>query len=49
MCAHAALVENPEEIPEDFYLLETVGITAGASTPDEMIDAVEDRLSKRTS
>ncbi|QTQ15727.1 4-hydroxy-3-methylbut-2-enyl diphosphate reductase [Treponema parvum] len=49
MCAHAALVENPEEIPEDFYSLETVGITAGASTPDEMIDAVEERLCEGTS
>ena len=46
LCKNAALIEKPEEIPEEFFSLETVGITAGASTPDDTIDAVEQRLKK---
>jgi len=34
-------VEQASEIPSTFYTLKTVGITAGASTPDELIDEVE--------
>ncbi len=45
LCKKAALIETPDEIPEDFFELSTVGITAGASTPDDTIDAVEKRLS----
>lgn len=44
LCRNAVLIESPEEIPEDFFKLKTVGITAGASTPDDTIKAVEDRL-----
>jgi 4-hydroxy-3-methylbut-2-enyl diphosphate reductase len=44
LCAHAALIETATEIPEDFFNLESVGITAGASTPDSVIDAVESIL-----
>ena len=44
LCAHAALIETAAEIPEDFFSLENVGITAGASTPDSVIDAVESIL-----
>lgn len=44
LCRKAVLIETPEEIPADFFELEKVGITAGASTPDDTIDAVEKRL-----
>ena len=44
LCKKAVLIETPEEIPSEFFELETVGITAGASTPDDTIDAVEARL-----
>lgn len=44
LCKKAVLIETPEEIPAEFFELEKVGITAGASTPDDTIDAVEKRL-----
>lgn len=44
LCSKSVLIENPDEIPEEFYKLNTVGITAGASTPDDTIAAVEERL-----
>ncbi len=44
LCAHSALIENASEIPEEFYNLEKVGLTAGASTPDDVIDEVEQKL-----
>ncbi len=44
LCAHAALIETASEIPDFFFSLATVGITAGASTPDSVIEAVEARL-----
>jgi 4-hydroxy-3-methylbut-2-enyl diphosphate reductase len=46
LCPHAALIESPTEIPEIFYAFEKIGITAGASTPDSAIDAVEKALKK---
>ena len=46
LCPHAAHIETPDEIPEEFFRLEVVGITAGASTPDEVIGRVENRLIK---
>ena len=45
LCKHAALIEKAAEIPEDFFSLEKVGLTAGASTPDDVIDEVEKTLS----
>ena len=39
-CPKAAHIQSEAEIPQDFYELSTVGITAGASTPDEIIDRV---------
>ena len=36
-----ALVEKPSDIPHDFFYFETVGICAGASTPDSAIDEIE--------
>lgn len=44
LCKKAVLIETPEEIPSEFFELEIVGITAGASTPDDTISAVEKRL-----
>jgi 4-hydroxy-3-methylbut-2-enyl diphosphate reductase len=46
-CPRAALIQSPEEIPLPFFFLKRVGIVAGASTPDETIDAVEKRLKKQ--
>ena len=43
-CKHAIHVQNATEIPEDFKKLKKVGITAGASTPDSIIDEVESFL-----
>jgi len=39
-----ALVENPSDIPVDFFDYETVGICAGASTPDYVINEIEIEL-----
>jgi 4-hydroxy-3-methylbut-2-enyl diphosphate reductase len=46
LCGKAALIETADEIPEVFFTLGTVGLTAGASTPDSVIDDVERRLSE---
>jgi len=35
-----AMVERVEEIPENFYSFNTIGISAGASTPDSLIDEI---------
>lgn len=43
-CAHVAHIETADDIPDEFFTLPVVGITAGASTPDFVIDAVEARL-----
>lgn len=44
-CAErAALIEDSSQIPEEFYKLKTVAITAGASTPDSVIQNVENKL-----
>lgn len=45
-CRHACLIENASEIPEEFFSLETVGLTAGASTPDSVIQEVKNRLER---
>ncbi len=34
-------IESAKEIPDEFFKLKCVGITAGASTPDEVISEVE--------
>lgn len=46
-CNVAALIETADEIPEQFFLLDSVGITAGASTPNSVIEEVEDVLKNR--
>ncbi|MGP1475103.1 MAG: 4-hydroxy-3-methylbut-2-enyl diphosphate reductase [Treponema sp.] len=43
-CSKAALIESADEIPEDFFKLQIVGITAGASTPDSAIEEVKNAL-----
>ncbi len=40
----ACLIESEKEIPADFFGLSKIGLTAGASTPDFVISAVESRL-----
>lgn len=45
-CKHAAHIQSAADIPSEFYNLKTIGITAGASTPDSIIRAVETHLSK---
>ncbi|QQA00607.1 hypothetical protein IWA51_10100 [Treponema peruense] len=37
--------EKADEIPEEFFSLQKVGLTAGASTPDNVIDEVVDFIS----
>ena len=37
-------VEDVDDLPDEIYNYETIGITAGASTPDWMIDRIEERL-----
>lgn len=44
-CKNAALIQGKDDIPEAFFNLETVGITAGASTPDDIISSVCKELS----
>ena len=43
-CKQAIHVQTAAEIPSDFYKLNTIGITAGASTPDSIIAEVESFL-----
>jgi 4-hydroxy-3-methylbut-2-enyl diphosphate reductase len=38
------MVEHPAEIPENFHSFKTVGLCAGASTPDSLIDEIESEL-----
>ena len=40
----AWLVETPNDIPREIAAYETVGLSAGASTPDSLVDEIEDAL-----
>jgi 4-hydroxy-3-methylbut-2-enyl diphosphate reductase len=37
----AVLVESADDIPEAFFHYEIIGVSAGASTPDKLIDEIE--------
>ena len=41
---NVALIQTEKDIPQQFYNYKSVGITAGASTPDNIIAAVEKKL-----
>jgi 4-hydroxy-3-methylbut-2-enyl diphosphate reductase len=43
-----ALVQTPQDIPPSFFGLKTIGLAAGASTPDTVIDAIEKALEKNS-
>lgn len=43
-CKLASHIQSAADIPQEFFNLKTIGITAGASTPDEIIEEVERRL-----
>jgi 4-hydroxy-3-methylbut-2-enyl diphosphate reductase len=38
------LVENAEDIPREFLNYKTIGLCAGASTPDSVIEEIEKRI-----
>ena len=40
-CRLAAHIQSASDIPPEFFTLKKIGITAGASTPDEIISEVE--------
>ena len=42
----AWLAESADDIPQEVYQYRTIGLAAGASTPDSSIDAIEERLGK---
>ena len=44
LAPRAWLIESADEIPQEAFCLGRVGLAAGASTPDEIIGAVEKRL-----
>ena len=46
-CKNAILIERAQEIPSEFLSLNTVGITAGASTPDSVIQEVKAYLENK--
>jgi 4-hydroxy-3-methylbut-2-enyl diphosphate reductase len=40
------ILETANDIPPDFFNFETIGLAAGASTPDSVIDSIEKGLAK---
>lgn len=47
LCGRSAFIEDASGIPREFFSLQRVGLTAGASTPDNIIDGVERALLRR--
>jgi len=48
MGAPCWLVERAEEIPEELFRYERVGLASGASTPDDLVDEIEEYLARRS-
>ena len=49
-CARVHHIRNADDLPEDWFQPDdTIGITAGTSTPDDVIAAVESWLQIRSS
>ena len=44
LCPAAYFVESADELPKDFGDAKVIGLTAGASSPDFVIDAVEEKI-----
>ncbi|MBO4547526.1 MAG: 4-hydroxy-3-methylbut-2-enyl diphosphate reductase [Treponema sp.] len=44
LCPAAYFVESADDLPNDFGEAKVIGITAGASSPDFVIDAVEEKI-----
>ena len=44
LCPASWHIENAEEIPNEVYHFTRIGLSAGASTPDWVIDEVEKKL-----
>ncbi|MBR5964752.1 MAG: 4-hydroxy-3-methylbut-2-enyl diphosphate reductase [Treponema sp.] len=44
LCAASYFVESADDLPKDFGGAKVIGLTAGASSPDFVIDAVEARI-----
>lgn len=42
----AAHIQSADDIPQSFYTFKSIGITAGASTPDSIIQEVIDKLDR---
>jgi 4-hydroxy-3-methylbut-2-enyl diphosphate reductase len=40
----ACLVESADKIPQIFFLFNSIGISAGASTPDHIVDEIQNKL-----
>lgn len=45
-CPNAAHIQTANDIPQEFFNFQTVGITAGASTPDNIILEIEKLFAK---
>ena len=44
----SCFIEDAEELPEEFYFFKRIGLASGASTPDEVINSIEEKLKMPT-